>query len=791
MPTLRSTATILCLCLAIAAPAAAQTGEVSGRVSGDGGAMIAAAEVVLEHVADLGQHRTVTDEAGAWSLSGVPSGTYVVRVGAMGYRAVERRVNVVAGQRVNVDLRLTERPVQLDGLVVSAARTAAPVATLPSSVTVVSRDVFMRQTALSPGLNGALAQVVPGLSAGTGTTSLFGQSFRGRNLSVLIDGVPQSTGRNVMRDLETIDASAIERVEVLRGATSVYGDGATGGVINIITRAPADDLRYTTSLSAEVAPGQLEDGTGTRLSQSVSGRAGAFDFLVSGSRMSAGRYYDGEGDLIPSDPQGQGGLADYRSWNVLGKLGARFGARRVELSVARYDGVQDTDLVTDPTVNGTEPGSAKARALSGLQLKQSGGSENLNVIGSYEDADVLGGRLRGQVYLRDYRTLFGPFDGRSYIDHVAQSFVDSRKYGARLELETPLPLPASVSAVWGVDYTDESSFQGLNLMDPDVYDESGGLVFQQVGEAKWVPVIDARSVGMFAQLAWAPVDRVSVRGGVRHERVRMHVDDFTTVTGNAIVGGDLDYTPVLLNLGAVFDLTSALNVFASYAQGFSLADIGRVLRGAPAGFTMGSKQLDAQLVDHYELGARAHWSRVQASASVFYNGSDLGTSFDANLDVIRAPERIRGFEASASAQVLPALDLGGTFTWFDGESYAEASDEWNALNGFRVQPAKVTAFVQHRTLPGWTNLVQILHSGSRDRAFEDGLTYGHLPVDGFTVADLLSSVEAGPGRVEIGVQNVFDALYFPVVSQLYAQWGNSGRAAARGRTLSVGYTMTY
>lgn len=774
-------------CMAVCAgPTAAQQAVVTGSVITESGAGVPGVTVALES----GDTRVVatTGRSGEWTLRVAP-GAYRVTVDAVGFRSLERRIEVRAGTAVEVVLRLTERPVDLDGLVVTAARTSAPVAALPGSVTVIGRESIERQAALSAGLNGALAQVVPGLAASTGTTSLFGQSFRGRNLSVMIDGVPQSTGRNVMRDLETIDASAIERVEVLRGATSVYGDGATGGVINIITRSPTADVRYTTSLGVDVAPTQIGEGTGTRLSQSVSGRAGVIDFLVTGSHATAARFYDGEGDVIPSDPQGQGGLADYRSWNVLGKLGANLGDRRLELSVGRYDGTQDTDLVTDPAVNSAEPGTAKARAIGGLQLNQSGGSENLNVVASFADADVLGSRVRAQAFLRDYRTIFGPFDGRSYINHVAQSFVESDKHGGRLEIETPLR--SSLSAVWGVDYTDEMSYQGLNLMDAAAYDESGGLVFRQVGEAKWVPVIDTRSLGMFAQLAWSPLERLSVRGGVRQERVRMHVDDFSTVTGNAVVGGDLDYSPTLLNIGAVFDATSAVNVFASYAQGFSLADIGRVLRGAPAGFTLGSKQLDAQLVDHYEVGARAHWNRVQTAASVFYNESDLGTSFDAKLDVIRAPERIRGFEASLTTQPAARLNVGGTFTWSEGESHVAADDRWIALNGFRIQPMKITAFAEHRTLPGWTNHVQLLHSGSRDAAFEDGLTYGHLPVESYTVADLMSRIDVGPGRLDVGVQNLFDAQYFPIVSQLYAQWGNSSRAAARGRSLSVGYTIAY
>jgi iron complex outermembrane receptor protein len=56
---------------------------------------------------------------------------------------------------------------------------------------------------------------------------------------VLIDGIPQSTPlRNGGRDLRTIDASAIDHIEVINGATAMYGNGAAGGVINYITKKP-------------------------------------------------------------------------------------------------------------------------------------------------------------------------------------------------------------------------------------------------------------------------------------------------------------------------------------------------------------------------------------------------------------------------------------------------------------------------------------------------------------------------------------------------------------------------
>ncbi|MFC3217204.1 TonB-dependent receptor plug domain-containing protein [Comamonas sp. JC664] len=64
----------------------------------------------------------------------------------------------------------------------------------------------------------------------------FGMTLRGRNVLVLVDGIPLNTNRDTARNLVNVEMSRIERVEVLRGSNAIYGSGATGGVISVTTR---------------------------------------------------------------------------------------------------------------------------------------------------------------------------------------------------------------------------------------------------------------------------------------------------------------------------------------------------------------------------------------------------------------------------------------------------------------------------------------------------------------------------------------------------------------------------
>lgn len=63
--------------------------------------------------------------------------------------------------------------------------------------------------------------------------------MHGRPVQYLLNGVPLSGSRSLSRELNSIDPEQIERVEVLSGATSIYGAGAAGGLINIVTKSTA------------------------------------------------------------------------------------------------------------------------------------------------------------------------------------------------------------------------------------------------------------------------------------------------------------------------------------------------------------------------------------------------------------------------------------------------------------------------------------------------------------------------------------------------------------------------
>jgi iron complex outermembrane receptor protein len=778
---------------------AEQSGRVvvRGRVLDETGGVVVNSTVSVrpKSAASQSEERTTTtDGEGRYRFQDLSPGDHRFQATAPGFAVTTKDIALRVGER-SIDLTLSPRGLA-EEVTVSVTRSVESIAGIPAAVTVVEGDRLGEQMLLTKNLNDALGNLVPGLAPGSQSLSVFGQNLRGRRALVLIDGVPQSTTRNVSRDLSTIDPAAIERVEVLRGATALYGDGATGGVISIVTVPPGDGrIRLNTEIGASGGLTHLDGSLGGSLRQSIAQKLGRFDYSLSGSFERVGGVFDAEGDRIPPDPHNQGGPAETRTWNSFAKLGVDVARnQRLQLGINRFDSRQDTSFATDPTVNALPLRSQKARAIEGLVLDRQEGTENTVVNLDYLHKGLGGVRLQSQAYYRDYVTVFIPVDARAIAiqgRNIHQSYLDSYKWGGRLNVETPLLWSKGPKLVTGIDYSYEKTSQPVTLFDPAAYDRSRGLEFRPIGERFWVPPIGLDSLGLFAEADWPLTARWEVRAGARFERITTDVDDFTTLAGVAVRGGHLDYQDVQYNAGVVFHAANKLQIFSSFAQGFSIPDIGLVLRGAPVGASVATLPFEAQKVNHYEIGARGQWKAVEPSFAVYYASSELGASSGGfNQPVVRAPERTYGFEASLDVRADDRFSAGAAVTWLEGKSDPNLDGIYTYLNSWRIPPLKVTGYIEHTTLPRWRNRIQVLHSGSRTR-FPGSRAFGELPVESYTTVDWVSRIDFGPGTLRIGVENLLNNQYFARDSQLLRTGLNSSYAAARGAALNVAYSVRW
>ena len=161
-------------------------------------------------------------------------------------------------------LASAEEPARLETVVITASRHETALQLAPASISVVDREEIRLRNA--DDLADALTS-----EAGVSITSVGGNrrgiSIRGMPVEhtlYLIDGRRISSSNNVIAhsdfELSWLPASAIERIEVVRGPMSaLYGADALGGVVNIITRTPSDDFHGEISTTATTL-GESRDG---------------------------------------------------------------------------------------------------------------------------------------------------------------------------------------------------------------------------------------------------------------------------------------------------------------------------------------------------------------------------------------------------------------------------------------------------------------------------------------------------------------------------------------------------
>jgi iron complex outermembrane receptor protein len=770
---------VLLATLLVPPTAEAQTTRVRGTVTDAQEQPLPDVNVVLTRSDDGSRVAGASTGAdGTFSIGSVETGTYQLAATAVGYTKSTTTLTLEGGSR-QVSLRLQKKRYGLDEVVVSAARSQQDLGNVASSVSVLSSQDLEAQSAVTGDLGDILAQQVPGLATSNGALSNFGQTMRGREPFIMIDGVPQTTPlRDGARSLRTTSSRTIERVEVIRGASALYGYGATGGAINYITREPTPGLEATTEVGVRASEADLEESFTGRLHQSVSGRTNGIGFVASGTYESWGQFYDGTGSLLPQDPRGQGGLAGADERSFFGKVTVPLASsQRLSGSVNYYSFRQDLEYGRQPGEHGETP-TSPTTSIGTLPPKDPG-SDNLVGQLRYEHGDVLGGQASAQAYVQDFETYFGYSD--SIFPNGSQSLIESTKLGFRLDATTPIGLTDESQLLWGLDALRDQTAQPL------------------VDGRTFAPEMTQTSAAPFAQLRVPVTDRLTVRGGARYELISLRVEDFRSWlnqeeglpiydTRNDVEGGTLTYSNVAFNAGAVYTVIESVDVFASFDQGFAVSEVGRLLRNTSAQ-SVEVLNPEAKTVNSYETGLRLGTQRLNASATGYYTTSELGSAYGPNFEIVRSPEHVYGVELTADVQVADPVGVGGTFSWVKGVRDADDDGSYETpLPGNRIPPEKITGYVEVSPLDGWTGRIQMLYSGRRD-VFSDNTVYAQGSVSPYTVFDLSSRVNVGPGTLKMGIKNLFDNYYFPVRSQYPAL--NDSYTPAPGRQLSLGYSVTW
>ncbi|NLR65719.1 TonB-dependent receptor [Chitinophaga varians] len=725
-----------------------------------------------------------TDKDGKYSLS-INRDTFSLTVSLMGYTPQTR--SFAGSQSTTADWSLEQASRALGEVIVSASRKPESLDNVPSSVTVLNRKTLEDNLAVTSDITQILANEVPGLAPSAQSNSNVGQSLRGRSVLIMIDGIPQSTPlRNGEVDLRSIDPAVLERIDVIKGATAIYGNGASGGLINYITLTPKDNtpIAGKTSINLTGSLAGLKGSVGGRLGQLLHGKLGKFDYAVSGVYERTGEWKDAKGKLIGTNYS----LGETDSYNGFVKLGYAPNRRqRIQLMYNYYNSQQHSNYTL---VNGNYLTGQPATGVLGKQAGQPTGiNGNHNLQLSWRADSLIGSTsLQTDAYYESRDDVFyvslGRFEGGD-----GQSHTLSKKKGFRFMFNSPLTSQGSLS--YGADFVNDVTSQPL------------------VDGRIWVPEMNMFNVAPFAETQWKLFDDLILKGGVRMERVKISVNDYTTLRitnangqtitpSFAVKGGDLTYTSTLFNVGVRYNRLPAFQPYASFSQGFSVADIGLALRDAKVD-NISKINTEAVLVNNYELGFVSKAQQFRFELTGFISTSKLGAEmiYDAATDlfkVSRTPERIYGFEATAHYQPVSKLDLNLSFSYAEGKSDTGRTGDYNMfLNNRRIAAPKVGSSIFYRPLSGLE--LQVHYNGvlKRDRfdKLPGGLYKGYEGiVNAYHLFNFNASYRVARNTLlTLGIENLFNADYFPARSQWFMIPGFYSKG--RGTAFNIGITVNY
>lgn len=193
-----------------------------------------------------------------------------------------------------------EPTADLGELNVTALRSTTTLQESVQKVKIISRSQIEDQLLISDDTSQALSKLIPGYAPASEKLGTVGESFRGRDVLFMIDGVLQSNPlRDGSRESRTIDLAMVERIEVVYGASAEQGLGATGGIINFITKSSRDEgVKQSLTVTASTSDTFKTEGLGGSVRYQASYGDDKKDGLFAIKYGTEGMYYQADGRMV-------------------------------------------------------------------------------------------------------------------------------------------------------------------------------------------------------------------------------------------------------------------------------------------------------------------------------------------------------------------------------------------------------------------------------------------------------------------------------------------------------------
>ena len=588
--------------------------------------------------------KTYSDANGYYSLE-LAGGNYTVVVSALGYETQKRDIDL-SGEGVNADFRLEPVSFSLNEIVVTGTGTPHYFKDAPVQTEVISG------AALNEYAGRDIEEVIGGLSAGlTFNPNDMGSNVQLNGLKndyilILIDGKRINGDVGGQNDLSRINFHNIERIEIVKGASSsLYGSDAIGGVINFISKRNTDkwSAANTTRIGAY---GDLNQ----------SNRIGFIRGKWNSTTSFSGRRTDGwkNTDL------------EYHR----GKL--------VENSVTRTVN-RSTNYTVSENLTYQLSKSFKWTADASFYEKHTYRPTGIPQWRFYDfyyrdQHYATGGRyeMKNKNYLSldvdyDKNDYFYDYTSRDYTDHFDENGKRIVYYPGDRALQTSqrrrmgnmkgvFHLGEQHTLSSGVEYLHEKLVAPYRLKNNEA---------------------SAYTLSVYIQEEWNPTEKINITGGMR-------------LAEHKAFGKSL--TPKISGLYKINDFS----LRATYANGFKTPTVKELYYHYHATIMSklkayyGNERLKPQQSDYYAIGAEYNTPRIQASLTAYHNriGNIISlqhteTSYEDRQLLVEetmryvnlSKGRIYGLDVSFHVNLPHQIEAGGTYSYLNAKEQRTDDEE--------------------------------------------------------------------------------------------------------------------
>jgi outer membrane receptor protein involved in Fe transport len=655
---------------------------------------------------------------------------------------------------------------QSEGLIYSVARTPERTFDASRAVEVITGDEIRRRNGITLGdlLQEEAGVTLAAPHAGGAAAVIRGLS--GNQVMIMIDGVKVNdalwhAASASKEQLNVIDPSMIERIEVVRGVVSVLGTEALGGVVNIITRrGPDSNTPLAGTIGTRFATGNDSIGIPIQL-------FGQNDKL----RYAAGGTYVNNSDLRAGEGVGTQKYSGYKSSALHGSMDY-FLAPEKTIS-AGYNSKNETGIQRNGQIQaGTNirslvtPATLQLGQLSYQDLTSRGWEESFHVTGYWNrqqdgtDAITTKAPTSNSV-ARNIDRMMG-------LNLEVGSFLGAHHllYGFDSSTERIVSLQSAINLKTGLEtdsrgrYIDGSSYGTLGIYLNDHFDVT-----------RWV----------------------TATVGARYGKFTSKGSEDTPLVGPLSI--DSSKSDVTSSVNVVVHATPQLNLIVNAMRGFrapNLDDMSVYRVTASTGIDIPSAGLNPENVMSYELGAKYQSPIVSGSAFFFRNsftnlitrslGFYNGLSFvDTNKNGVQdknelslhqnsniGSEKITGCELELRGHPTRALQLFGNYTRLKSDAAPDPTTYTKILPQSGTLGARYT---WDRAFNPWGELVM---------RYASKVASGP-PVDGYHIYTIRTGAAITPKfSVTAAIENI--------TNERYAYLGTSGSPSlySPGRQLVLG-----